>query len=217
MSALFFFVLKPNTPELTEEDIRTLLEQRYPGTVESLTWNEDAAIYLAIIETETNQYHLEIDSDTGHILAFIRKEMPAKEEDEWLTAEEVRAAVLEYYSEKDIHVKELNLQTEANPPSFLAHVQLNGEDGTLKIDATSGAVLSSSFETEDKPAQPISEQRAKEIALEQVEGTVDDIDLEEDDHGRLVYEVEIEDTPYDDDVMIIIDALTEEIVQIIWD
>lgn len=55
----------------------------------------------------------------------------------------------------------------------------------------------------------ISKSKAKEAALKQVNGVVEEIDLER-ERGKLVYEIEIERSGKDDDATVIIDAKTGE-------
>ncbi len=60
----------------------------------------------------------------------------------------------------------------------------------------------------------IGKQKAREIALQQAQGTVDDIDLER-KQGKLVYEVEIEQSNRDDDdVEVKIDAATGQVLAV---
>ncbi|WP_078427842.1 PepSY domain-containing protein [Alkalihalobacterium alkalinitrilicum] len=65
----------------------------------------------------------------------------------------------------------------------------------------------------------ISIDKAKEIALNEVHGTIDDIELER-ENGSLIYEMEIEtDGRYgdDDEATIYIEALTGKVLYVEWD
>ncbi|MCG1023706.1 PepSY domain-containing protein [Sutcliffiella horikoshii] len=69
---------------------------------------------------------------------------------------------------------------------------------------------------EEKPAPSmLSRDEAIEIALNEVPGKVDDVELDEDD-GVKVYEVEIE-VDEDSEATIIINAYTGEILSLTWD
>ncbi|OLO37957.1 hypothetical protein BTR23_12405 [Alkalihalophilus pseudofirmus] len=65
----------------------------------------------------------------------------------------------------------------------------------------------------------ISIDKAKEIALNEVQGIIDDIELER-ENGSLIYEIEIEtDGHYgdDDEATVFIDALTGKVLYVEWD
>ncbi|WP_053073894.1 PepSY domain-containing protein [Bacillus sp. LL01] len=64
----------------------------------------------------------------------------------------------------------------------------------------------------------ISIAEAKEIALKEVSGKLDDIELER-DNGKLVYEVEIETAQNgdDDEVTVYVDAITGKVLYVEWD
>ncbi|RWZ51399.1 hypothetical protein EQV77_16715 [Halobacillus fulvus] len=66
-----------------------------------------------------------------------------------------------------------------------------------------------------EPAQPISEQEARSIALEQVTGTIDDVDFEQ-SNGQSYYLIEME---RDDDLeaTVQIHAITGEVLSVTWD
>ena len=70
--------------------------------------------------------------------------------------------------------------------------------------------------SEANPKETIGEKEAKRIALSHVAGKVEDVELDEED-GRLIYEIEIEVESEDVDAEVLIDAITGEVMTIIWE
>ncbi|WP_417898281.1 PepSY domain-containing protein [Bacillus haimaensis] len=68
---------------------------------------------------------------------------------------------------------------------------------------------------EAPPPTMLTEQQAMEIALQEVSGKVDDIELDE-ENGIKVYEVEIE-VDEETEALVIINAYTGEILSLTWD
>lgn len=97
----------------------------------------------------------------------------------------------------------------------------------LVVDAKERNIVSLTmitlFEQNEKTTTPppekeqvmLSQEEAKQIALQQVNGIVEDIEVEE-ENGLVVYEVEIEINE-DDDATVIINAYTGEIISVTID
>ncbi|WP_216829717.1 PepSY domain-containing protein [Alkalihalobacterium elongatum] len=77
---------------------------------------------------------------------------------------------------------------------------------------------SQSTRTTENNNSIISIDQAKEIALNEVSGKIDEIELER-ENGVLIYEVEIETEQYDDDdeATVYIDAITGKVLYVEWD
>ncbi len=154
-----------------------------------------------------------------------------------LSVEEVRGLV---QSEIGEEVTILEIELEEDDGLLFYDVKVRQSNGTsdLELDATTGEVLVYTLKednetpnakttepaekkenkkaSEANPKETIGEKEAKRIALSHVAGKVVDIDLEEED-GRLFYEVEIEIESEDVDAEVLIDAITGEVMTIIWE
>ncbi|BAB04094.1 PepSY domain-containing protein [Halalkalibacterium halodurans] len=108
-------------------------------------------------------------------------------------------------------------------------VKNDDDEYDFKIDQQTGEILKEKQEQRkgSKPREGhssskgseavISMDEAKEIALKEVSGKIDDIELER-ENGSLVYEVEIESDHYDDDdVTVYVDAMTGNVLYVEWD
>jgi uncharacterized membrane protein YkoI len=67
--------------------------------------------------------------------------------------------------------------------------------------------------TQEKDNNFISTKKAEEIAVTEVEGTVESVELEKDD-GRVKYELDITDQNGNDDIDVDIDAISGEIIKV---
>jgi len=67
--------------------------------------------------------------------------------------------------------------------------------------------------TQEKASNLISTKKAEEIAVTEVEGTVESVELEKDD-GKLKYEVDLHDQNGNDDIDVDIDASSGEVIKV---
>ncbi len=92
----------------------------------------------------------------------------------------------------------------------------------IKIDPSTGSILNIQAETEeeitvedlDKIEDKITEEKAKEIALNEVNGKIIKIEIEK-ENGRLLYEVEVKEG--NNIAEIEINAETGEILEVEWE
>lgn len=91
----------------------------------------------------------------------------------------------------------------------------------LLIIGVTGAVLlggavgvgAFSETTQEKESHFISMKKAEEIALTEVEGTIESVELEKDD-GKVKYEIDIRDQHGNDDIDVEIDATTGKVIKV---
>lgn len=91
----------------------------------------------------------------------------------------------------------------------------------LLIIGVTGAVLlggavgvgAFSETTQEKESHFISMKKAEEIALTEVEGTIESVELEKDD-GKVKYEIDIRDQHGNDDIDVEIDANTGKVIKV---
>ncbi|WP_260682083.1 PepSY domain-containing protein [Alkalicoccobacillus porphyridii] len=213
ITVVLFLVFRPLDQSVSMEDVREMIVSQYGSEPTEIRLAD--GIYYASIERIDGLYEIEISEETGTILALVpledREPEPSNGPVEQLNESEARQRFLEL-APNEANIKTLTL-VNSSPPIWRAEIDTDTDEGNIEIDAISGEERSNDFSGElmEQPTY-ISEENAKEIALAEVDGVVDDVDLEEAD-GRMVYEVEIENEETDEDVTIIIDAITGQIIQ----
>ncbi|WP_164214610.1 PepSY domain-containing protein [Virgibacillus sp. YIM 98842] len=157
--------------KLSEEDIRQLVEQQYPGEITELELEKEAdrAVYEVGVEGDSKEYDMELDGDTGEVLEIREKEMIAgsnetnggqntvkiAESDEKnnskerssdiLTVDQIEKIVLEEFPGRMI---ELDLDEDDGRLKYEVEVQNeNREEAELDIDAYTGEILKIETET----------------------------------------------------------------------
>ena len=205
-----FFFFRSEDPSLTLNETIELIEAQYGSAPTEITLKDGT--YYAVIKREDGLYEIEISEETGTILSLVPVEDNSTEATDFLSAGEARERVLQLVP-TDAVIKDLELKEDVTPPIWAAEVENTEGDGEIDIHAKTGEELRNTLQTENgQQSNYITEQEAIDIALREINGVVDDVDLEDAD-GRMVYEVEIEDQETDEDVTIIIDAVTGQIIQ----
>jgi uncharacterized membrane protein YkoI len=130
-------------------------------------------------------------------------------------------------------VKEAEKNREKGRLVYEIDIKNDDYEYEFKVDAQTGEIVKNEKDERDgkkfnKAAQAnsgeakkeavISIGEAKDIALKEVSGKIDDIELER-ENGQLVYEVEIETEQHgdDDDVTVYVDAVTGKVLYVEWD
>jgi uncharacterized membrane protein YkoI len=212
---LIYVLFVQEEESLDSADVAAMVENRYQAEIKDFSYEEEG--YLVVFHTSSGEYRTLVDPISGEILEMeltnIHEES-SPEEQSLLLEEEIRSTTENTVS-GDVDISSVELQTEGNPPHYEVIFSLDNQKGRLEIDAYSGSVELFSLE-EEAPVQPMTEEEASEIALSEHPGEVDDIDLEE-DNGRLVFEIEIENDSTGVDADIVIDAYTGEIISVEYD
>lgn len=173
---------------LTKEEATQKVQELYVGDIVDV--QEGSNRYLITIELETGTYEIEIDRDSGEIGSVIRTKKVAKGNE---PAPENKI---------DDSTNESNQSSEEEK----------------KTPEEQGTPPASGNETAKNPegVKRIPEQEAMEIALNQLDGEVDDIELEQ-SGDVLYYLVDIEREGSEDEATIKINAISGEVMSVIWD
>lgn len=213
---------------ITKEEAIAIAQQVLPGKVKEIERDSDDGrrYYEIELKYEGRDYDFDIDATTGEVLKIDGNLLRTPLADEMnITAEQAKQAVLDEVGEG--RIKEIELEKNRGTYMYEIEVKVHGDDDDWYVDANTGEVLTSGkhkrgAEAQSQRAQQadgaerLTVEEAKSIALAHVgQGRVDDADLDR-ENGRLVYEIEIEQSG-GDDVELIIDALTGEILHIDWD
>ena len=173
-------------PKLSSEEIDDIVTSQYPGTITEMELEKDSnqVIYEVEITEDGKEYELKLDGNTGEVLKIKEKEMVKKQTDNI-----------------DQHPKKKQAQQQAN-------------DQVDQKNQSQSETNENRPDQQDKRNQQktvIDADEAVQIALKEFSGTVESVELDEDDH-RLIYEVEIE--AGDEEAEVEIDAYTGEVLVI---
>ncbi|WP_052158765.1 PepSY domain-containing protein, partial [Halobacillus sp. BBL2006] len=141
--------------------------------------------------------------------------------EESVSADEVREKVEQQYKGKitsiepldDSYVVTLLLETGEY------RLEVSDEDGRIiqmdRVKKTPEQGTSENEAEPETPAQPMTEEQAKELALERVSGTIDDVDYESsEDSSYFLVEIERENG---DEATVQVNAITGEVMSVSWD
>jgi len=202
---------------LTEEDIQRVVEERYAGQVTKVV--RDDHKYLVDLTRDTDIYKVMLDANTGEVISLSKStETEPKVEDkdvekDVLTEKEVEAIVLKNTAGE---IKSIKLDSiEGEKQVYQAVVKVENQQTTYTVDPKSGEIITTQSETIKDPPKKLTEKEAGQIALQEVQGEIDDIDLETVGSVSYFY-VEIE-TADGHDAIVEINAITGEVKSITWD
>jgi uncharacterized membrane protein YkoI len=196
--------------KVTETEARNLVEAHYPGTIIEMTLlrSDGKDIYQVQLEENTGLYTLEVDAETGNIqnLQQVKKTDSEKEEKPAISEAEAKKLAEETYRG---NVQALTLHRKIYSITVLTKT----EQIKLEMNADSGKITSEDKSSIEKNTQHVklTEEQAKKIALAEVNGKIEDIDLEEEEE-RVFYEVEIESGQQEATIQI--DAFTGKVLSV---
>jgi len=205
---------------LTEEEAKKLVEDKYNGDVVEIIKN--ANVYkIKISLVDTGDYFVEINRKTGDVES-LQKVIAKGQEEQELTEADILEIVKSQQKGKLISLEKI---TEDNQSYYYAAVEQKTERTIFKINSVNGEIVD--IEKEDVVApQPeedhaqsnkrITVQEAKEIALETVSGSIDDIEYEDED-GFPYYLVEIEQEHTEEEATVQIHAISGKVLSVSWD
>ncbi|ARI76339.1 PepSY domain-containing protein [Halobacillus mangrovi] len=136
-----------------------------------------------------------------------------------VSADEVRQKVEEQYKGKITSI-------EPGDDSYMVTMTLETGEYRLEVSEEDGRIVrmervegtgpqDEPSEESEPPADPITEEQAREVALERVSGNVDDIDYESSDDGAyFLVEIEREDG---NEATVQVNAITGEVMSVSWD
>lgn len=211
-------VLNPAAETLSKSDAKALVEDRYNGQVKEIVLENNQYV-IAMDRNEIN-YELKLDAENGEVIFFTKKsnwngisdqsdpEQP--ESAKTLTEIEIQEKILSEIPGELVQFIKINEQGKSQ---YKVIVQGEGKKTILKVDAQTGEILLQKSDIEATVI--ITEHEAIQIALKQVKGQLNDIELETDDNLPY-YLVEI-DTNDEREATVQIHAITGEVLSITWD
>ena len=213
--------LNPAAETLSQQEAQQLVEERYKGgKVTNIELKDEQ--YIIEMNRSEILYEIKLDAQRGEIVSFSKIEKDALPEEsiskqepanpKQLTEEEIKSAILSETPGELLFFKKIN---EKGQSLYKAIILENDQKTVLKVDANTGKVLFRKVEKDKEAVAKITEEEAGQIALKEINGSINDVDLEEEDN-LIFYLVEI-DTPDDKEAIVQIDAITGAILTITWD
>lgn len=221
------------SPRLNHEDIKNLVSTQYPGVITELELEKEnnRAVYEIEIENEQYEYELLVDGDTGEILKLKEKkkitnkqdddqEVDAVEENDDDDDQERKNTPNTKVESKEAKEKNNNVQVKETPKKVVVKDDDDDDDDDQpkkQVQKSKPVENKQAEKSQSKPKQEkkkntvIDKNKAIQIALAEFPGKVEGVELEDDD-GRLIYEIEIENGEQEADIEI--DAITGKIIVI---
>lgn len=177
------------TKEFSIQDIRDRVELLYSGKVESFEQKEDQ--YQFTLERNNSTYNVVVDSNTGDFIDFVKLE--SSDSKIIMSDEEIRTLL---NTKLKGSIVTISLQMNGPVPQYVVEVTENEVLKTLVVNAETGEIVSEKV-NEQTPSAPtvtaISSEKAKQIALSQLNGSVKYIVFKASNDGGY-YLVEVENT-----------------------
>lgn len=205
--------------QMSEDEIRTRVENLYSASVQSIVSKEQSAIVS--FKTSEGIYEVAIDRETGRAsnLILVHKtptiaEQPTDKE-EVAVGNEEKPATQQTEESKQPTTQQ---NGESKQPNNTTSETTPNKGNQTKPNTQQPAKNPSSTVATETPKKPtttiISEQQAIQIALKQQPGELDNVDYEEADDGGY-YEIDIEHD--DGETTFIIHAITGKILSVEFD
>ncbi|WHY02141.1 PepSY domain-containing protein [Neobacillus sp. DY30] len=210
-----FGKLSPSADMLTKKEAEELVQDRYQGKVTLLKLADQQ--YQVELQKQTKLYVIKLDAKSGKILSFDERsesttptpDSPLKGE---LPEEELKQIVLNTVNGSLVSFEKIVTNQHS---SYKAIVNEADKQTTIIVDASSGAILSTTSTLINEPPKRLTENEAVTIAKSQVQGELDDIWLAT-EGNQTFYLVKIE-TNDDREATVQIHAITGDVLSVSWD
>lgn len=207
--------LSTSAEAITKEEARSIIEERYLNSkVTNINLQKDA--YRINMTKDNGEYEVALNAENGEILSLKKvgkSGTDSGENDEnnendnnIINEKEIEKILLESSDE----ILSLERKLDKEKEIYVAKVKENKEEFTIKVDAETGSIVSKDKverPKEENAQKAISKEEAVKIALEYVNGTVDDDIETENIGGQTYYLIEIE-TDDDREATVQVHAIT---------
>ncbi|MBY0097016.1 PepSY domain-containing protein [Mesobacillus maritimus] len=180
---------------LTAEEATQKVQELYSGDIVSV--KEGTNLYLITIVLDPGTYEIEIDRETGEIASMTR------------TKEAVAS------NEGDQKKPTTGEEQIENPPNT-SQEKPSEQDAIENPPENQGTPTEDNSNAQPETPKQLTEKEAIAIALKQLNGEVEDVELEE-SGGSTYYLVEIEREGEEAEATIQINAISGEVMSVIWD
>ncbi|MED2040243.1 PepSY domain-containing protein [Bacillus wiedmannii] len=190
-------VSKKGEKILSEKQIQNIVSEQYPGKIKNmkLVNKGEQDVYKVNLSNEKGTYEIIVDAQSGNIKRAkeisLKSNTITKEKAEEMALQKVQGVI-----------KQTILEKRNGIEVFVITVETNATQSTIvEIEKTTGKI-----QLLQKQTTKVTEQQAKEIAVQQVQGNVKGIRLEK-KNEKNVYVIEIEKSA-NENVMVEIEEAT---------
>lgn len=198
----------PAAKHLTTKEAQDLVENRYQGSVSQVRLKNNQ--YLIKMMKEKRMYIIKLDANTGDIVSIIKIEK--QDPQQVLSETEIRSLITEKIKGT---ITSINKERQDGKEIYIVLVNEDNQRITVKVDSMSGTILSTSSTIITEPSKKLSEAEAVKLAIQQVEGTVDEISLET-KNGQPYYFVKVIVNDKQE-AIVQIHAIKGNVISITWD
>ncbi|WP_338448612.1 PepSY domain-containing protein [Niallia oryzisoli] len=205
--SLFLIFIKDNPTTISQKEAESIVTNFYGGKVLKAKLEQEKRNYQLIFENDKGVYKVSVDSETKKIsnIRLIEKK------EALITIEDAKKNIEKELSGQVSQLKEIKKEGQ---PFVEATIVKDNEHYLIEYDLKEKTIVSNKEISSSVSNPPnISEQEAKDIALQQIKGEITNLSIVNTQNGRH-YKVTVDD--YSEGAHVYVQANTGKVSSISW-